>query len=205
MVRKRLTIALMMKFIGLVALNMALYPGLVALGPASPVLCFLFVAINLVGVQALLLGRRPEAFHFTFLLVGILWSILLTVVSVGWSAPWQYAASASGILVPWVIGLFVAGRIQRLDETLLRRPHVIVAYIEGAVIGFAGFSLAAIVAAWMTPEAPLAHTARWYAHLIGLVVCPILGGASVARMAQAAKGRARLGEPRAISTTQQGD
>ena len=204
MVRKRLTIALMMKFIGLVALNMALYRCLVDLGPTSPVLCFLIAAIDLAGVQALLLSRPPGAFHCTFVVVGILWSIVLTVVSVSWSAPWQYAASASGVVVPWVVGLYVAGQIQRLDETLRRRPRVIVACIEGAVIGFAVFSLVATVAAWITPEAPLPYTARWYAHLLGLVVCPIFGGSSVARMAQAAQGGARSGVRRAITTLHQG-
>lgn len=183
MVRKRLTIALMMKFIGLVALNLALYLGLGDLDPTSPFLCFLFAAIDLVGVQVLFLGRLPGAFHCTFLVVGFLWSIVLTVVSISWSAPWQYAASASGVLVPLVVGLCVAGQIQRLDETLRRRPQVIVACIEGAVIGFAVFSFVASVAAWITPESPLPYTARWYAHLIGLVVCPIFGGTSLARMA----------------------
>ena len=203
MVRKRLTIALMMKVIGLVALNMALYPGLVHLSPPSPILCFLIAAIDLVGVQALLLSRPPGAFHCAFLVVGILWSIVLTVVSVSWSAPWQYAASASGVLVPWMVGLYVTGQIQRLDETLRRRPHVIVACIEGAVIGFAVFSLVATVAAWITPESPLPHTARWYAHLIGLVVCPIFGGTSVGAYGPGCtrRGRERSGEGHLDTTT----
>jgi hypothetical protein len=204
MFRKRPTIALMMKFIGLVALKLALYPDLADRGPTLPFLIFLFAALNLVGIQALLLGRPLGVFHCAFLVVGSFSTIALTVVSASWSAPWQYAASALGVLLPWAAGLCLAGQIQRLDETLRRRPRVIVRCIEGAVIGFAVFALGATIAAWISPEAPSPHTARWYSHLLGLVACPILGGVSVARMAWEDQAGVRNLVRRVISKLQKG-
>jgi hypothetical protein len=189
----------MMKFIGLVALNLALCRGITDRGPTIPFVSFLFASTNLLGIQALLLGRPLGAFHYAFLVIGIFSSIIFTLVSASWTPQWQAAASAFGVLIPLAVSLYVAGQMQSLDETLHRRPRVIVAWIYGAVIGFGVFALGATVAAWITPNAPTPHTARWYAHFVGLVGCPVWGGALVARPVRMKQGPERIAIRRAIS------
>ena len=53
------------------------------------------------------------------------------------------------------------------------------------MIGFAFFALGATLAAWVVPEAPSPHTARWYAHIVGAITCPIVGGLSLVRVCRA--------------------
>ena len=63
MAGQRVTIALMMKFTALVALNLALLLPVADRAPESPVICFMFAALNLVIIQAVLLDRPLQTFH----------------------------------------------------------------------------------------------------------------------------------------------
>jgi hypothetical protein len=179
MAAQRVTIALIMKFTAQVALNLALLPPVADRAPESPVICFMLVALNLVAIQAVLLGRPLRTFHHTFLAVGTVSSIALTVLSYAWTSPWKAVASVSAILMAWAVGLRAARRVRQRggqSDSLVRIAPV---FLQGMVIGFAFFALGATLNAWVVPEAPSPHTVRWYARIVGAITCPILGGLSV--------------------------
>jgi hypothetical protein len=178
----KVTIALIMKFTALVALNLALFPPRVAdRALESPVFCFMLAALNVVVIQAVVLGRPLRTFHHTFLVVGILSSIALTVISYPWAGPWKGVASASGILMAWTVGLREARLVRQRGGVASSRVRTVPLFVQGMLIGFALFALGATFAAWLV-QAPSPHTARWYAHIVGAIICPILGGLSVLRL-----------------------
>lgn len=188
----------MMKFIRLIALNLALFPTIADRVPWLPVLSFLFVALNLVGIQAFLISRPLGTFHCAFLAVGTVSSTVLTIISASWSEPWKVAASASGVLLAGVGGLHAARHVRPLDETSGRRARAILAFFHGAVIGFAIFAAGATAAAWVIPESPSPHTARWYVHLLGLIACPVLCGMCVLHVRRNGQKAVRIGVPRGL-------
>src|SRR4051794_943156 len=75
---KGVSIALVMKFTVLIALNLALLRFDVWI-LQSPLILFVLVALDLVLARALILGRPLRAFDYTFLAVGIVMAIVLTL------------------------------------------------------------------------------------------------------------------------------
>ena len=175
----RVTIALMMKFTALVAMNLALFLPVADRALESPVICFMLAALNLVVIQAVLLGRPLQTFHHTFLAVGTVSSVALTALFVPWTGPWMAIASVSAILIAWVVSLRAARRVRQRVELSSSRVRTVLAFLQGMVIGFAFFALVATLAAMVVPEAPSPHTVRWYAHIVGAITCPIVGGLSL--------------------------
>jgi hypothetical protein len=182
---QRVTIALMMKFTALVALNLALLLPVADRARESPVICFMLAALNLVVIQAVLLGRPLQTSHHTFLAVGTISSIALTALSVPWTGPWKTVASVSGILIAWVVSLRAARRVRQRVGLSSSRDRTVPLFLQGMVIGFAFFALGATLAAGVVPEAPSPQTARWYAHIVGAITCPIVGGLSLVRVCRA--------------------
>ena len=83
---KGLSIALVMRLTALVALNLALL-RLMPVIPESPPFLFALVVLDLVLVQAVALGRPLRAFHYTFLIVGVLSTGLITALAFRVSRP----------------------------------------------------------------------------------------------------------------------
>jgi hypothetical protein len=77
---KSISLSLVMKFIALIALNLALLRAGPFL-PEIPILFFVQVMLDIVLVQSIILGRPLRAFHYTFLVVGLVASIALTGLS----------------------------------------------------------------------------------------------------------------------------
>ena len=65
------------------------------------------------------------------------------------------------------------------------RDRTVPVFLQGMVIGFAFFALGATLAAGVVPEAPSPHTTRWYAHIVGAITCPIVGGLSLVHVCRA--------------------
>jgi hypothetical protein len=178
----RMTIALMMKWTALVALNLAILRSVVSDRAAeSPVFAFMIAAINVVVIQSVLLGRPLRTFHYTFLTVGAVSSIASTVLAADWPFNGKAVAICSGLLLAWAAGLGAATLAERRDAVAGWSVSPIARFLQGMVIGFAAFALGATLAAWAVPEAPSAYSARWYAHIIGALACPIVGGVLVLR------------------------
>jgi hypothetical protein len=69
-------LSLLMKLVALIALDLAflrVQPFL----PQSPLQLFALVMLDLVMIQYFILGRRLGAFHYTFLIVGLVASLAL--------------------------------------------------------------------------------------------------------------------------------
>jgi hypothetical protein len=78
--RKGVPISLVMKLTALIAVNLALLlEGPVIL--LSPPLLFFLVMLDLVLVQSVILGRPLHDFHYTFLIVGLVASIVLSFLA----------------------------------------------------------------------------------------------------------------------------
>src|SRR5262245_599944 len=136
MAGQRVTIALMMKFTALVALNLALLLPVTDRALESPVICFMLAALNLVVIQAVLLGRPLQTFHHTFLAVGTFSSIALTALAVPWTGPLTAVASVSGILIAWVVSLRAARRVRQRVALSSSRDRIVPVFLQGMVIGF---------------------------------------------------------------------
>ena len=184
MAGQRVTIALMMKFTALVALNLALLLPVADRAPESPVICFMLAALNLVVIQAVLLGRPLQTFHHTFLAVGTVSSIALTAL-----CPLDRAVEGRSECLGDSdrVGGQSAGGDTRAPTGGLSssRDQTVPVFLQGMVIGFAFFALGATLAAAVVPEAPSPQTARWYAHIVGAITCPIVGGLSLVRVCRA--------------------
>src|SRR4051794_28152590 len=108
------TLASMMKFTAIVAVDLALWPGVADLAPESPLVAFIFASLNVVIIQSALLGRPLRTFHHTFLVSGTVSSIAFTVLTLGSApGPWKAAASAMGVIVAWAVGLLAARDVRR--------------------------------------------------------------------------------------------
>jgi len=81
-----LSIALVMRLTALVALNLAVL-RLMPVIPESPPFLFALVVLDIVLVQAVALGRPLRAFHYTFLIVGVLSTGLITALAFRDSRP----------------------------------------------------------------------------------------------------------------------
>jgi hypothetical protein len=75
----RVSLAALMKLTALIASELALIGSDVRL-LVHPIFLFGIVALNLVAIQGLILGRPLRAFHFTFLIVGVISSVMITVL-----------------------------------------------------------------------------------------------------------------------------
>ncbi|AGA28582.1 hypothetical protein [Singulisphaera acidiphila] len=77
---KGIPLSRMMKFTALIALNCALVKANPSI-PQSPLLLFALVMLDIVLVQAVILGHPLRAFHYTFLVVGFAASLAITEVA----------------------------------------------------------------------------------------------------------------------------
>src|SRR5262249_40624160 len=93
--------------------------------------------------------------------------------------------SLSGILIAWVVSLRAARRVRQRVALSSSRDRTVQVFFQGMVIGFAFFAQGATLAAAVVPEAPSPHTARWYAHIVGAITCPIVGGLSLVSVCRA--------------------
>jgi hypothetical protein len=178
---QKITIALMMKWTALIALNLAILRSVSDRAAESPVFAFMIAAINVVVIQSVLLGRPLRTFHYTFLAIGTISSSAFTVLTAHWPTKGKAVATCSALLLAWAAGLGAATLARRRDGVTGWWVRPVARFLQGMVIGFAVFALGATLAAWAVPEAPSAFTARWYAHIIGAFACPIVGGVLVLR------------------------
>lgn len=199
---RSVSIAFGMKLTALVALNLAAL-RLVPFTPQSPPLLLALVTLNIVIVQTLLLRRALGAFHYTFIVVGLV-STLATSVLVYVRQPGPNVGSLHVLetLLRWYrevrgdrrknvridLALIEAERCVTSTLSLLpawgagllavgleRRGWRIKVFFGGAVIGIAVLVLATTLSAMMW-GVPAPQSTRWYAHVVATAACPLLGG-----------------------------
>ncbi len=95
-----ISIALVMKLTALVALNLAVLRVMPVI-PESPPFLFALVVLDLVLVQAVTLGRPLRAFHYTFLIVGVLSTGLITALAFRTSRPVMGSLHILETLIQW--------------------------------------------------------------------------------------------------------
>ncbi len=95
-----LSIALVMRLTALVALNLAVLRVMPVI-PESPPFLFSLVVLDLVLVQAVALGRPLRAFHYTFLIVGVLSTGLITALAFRVSRPVMGSLHILETLIQW--------------------------------------------------------------------------------------------------------
>lgn len=207
------SIALAMKLTALVALNLAICRTLPFI-PESPPFLFVLVVLDIVLVQAVAFGRPLRAFHYTFLIVGVFSTGLVTAFAFRASRPvigslhiletliqWSRAArgetrivspynefqtleaaerfvtGAIGLLPAWVVGLMASRFTQRRGQLPAGRSHLgIMAFFQGALIGFGFFAVGLTLAYAFRSTPPVSHTVGWHIQRAAMVVCPLLGG-----------------------------
>ena len=84
---KRFSIAVVMKLIAIIALSLAVLRGVPDMRAAFPQSVFAIVIINLLLVQTVALGRPLRAFHYTFLIVGLLSTGVMIALAFSRSSP----------------------------------------------------------------------------------------------------------------------
>jgi hypothetical protein len=209
MSERNVSIALLMKLTALAAVNLGLFVFADMRPMVSPLETapgfFIVAALNLVIVQSVILGRPLGAFHFTFLVVGTLASIVVTFLTIGltrgrseWSLgileslnashllgeylPFadRLLTSALGVLAAWGAAEFVAGRARQRRNRPGPWARWVAAVFQGAVIGLGVLTLGpAVRYGLFDPASRGAGSAEQYAIWFLLAACPILGGVFV--------------------------
>jgi hypothetical protein len=163
------TLSLLMKLVALIALDqffLRVHPSL----PRFPIQLFALVTLDLVAIQYLILSRRLVAFHYTFLIVGLVASMALHTLSLNslqvletliglcqqitgtptWIRPSlvgylaiadQYMTSTLVLLLAWAAGLWVSRQATRRQPSPGRACRLITSFFHGVLIGFGVFTL----------------------------------------------------------------
>ncbi len=188
MSKQGISLALLMKMVALIALDLA-FLRVQPYRLESPLFLFALVTLDLVIIQTFILGRRIGPFQYTFLIVGLLASLTLhtffnnglfhgitgTPTSRQPPGPLAIAdrclTSTLGLLLAWATGLWVARRPPS------RRRGRIMSFFQGAVIGLGVFTVI-LVAFNYSGQVPALLTPGQFARLLalGLAICPLLGG-----------------------------
>jgi hypothetical protein len=206
---KSIPLSLLMKFIALIALNLALLrvgPFL----PEIPVFFFALVMLDLVLVQSIILGRPLRAFHYTFLVVGLVASIALTGLSyvippgrngslriletligayrritgdLRWDPSFNDILASAERCLTSTLGLLVAWGaglwVARRQPRLSGRGRCVASFFQGTLIGLGAFMAISFTLNFLGAVPPAPHTPGQNARLLGLVICPLFGGLAV--------------------------
>jgi len=201
-------LSLLMKLVALIALDLAFLRFQPFL-PQSPLLLFALVMLDLIIIQYFILGRRLGAFHYTFLIVGLVASLALHTCSfnslhtletliglyqeITGTPTWKRQSlgclaiadrcvtSTLVLLLAWAAGLWVARQVRRRQPRSGRQCRCIASFFQGALIGLGVFTVIVITLNYLG-EAPASRLSRGqYAGLLGLglMICPLLGGTAV--------------------------
>jgi hypothetical protein len=188
------SLALLMKLVALFAVDLAflrVQPFL----PQSPFQLFALVMFDVVIIQYFILGRRLGAFHYTFLIVGLVASLALHTLcsnglyhritrnpsSVGYVAiADRCVTSIFGLLLAWAAGLWAARLVRSREPRSdgLRRP--IASFFQGTLIGLGVFTVILVVVNYLGQPQALLSPGQYVCVLgLGSAICPLLGGTGV--------------------------
>jgi len=183
-----------MKLVALIALDLAflrVQPFL----PQSPLQLFALVMLDLVVIQYFILGRRLGAFHYTFLIVGLVASLALHTLCynglyhrITRNPTWlgylaiadRCVTSTLGLLLAWVAGLRTARLVRSREPRPGRLCRRIASFFQGALIGLGVFTVIVVTLNYLG-QTPALLLPGQYACLLGLglAICPLLGGMAV--------------------------
>ncbi len=180
MVRSSLTIAQVMTLTALVAVDLAMIPFDMWYLLVFPVFLAWFVSLNVVIVQAFVLGRPLGPFHYTFIVAGTVASIVITGV-LGWfdgndRVELWLGACVLTLLLAWGSGRLASRRAARRHRQVDVRDHAKAALLaKGGLIGFGLFVLGTtlLFSTGLGPDDW--HPGRWAAYYAGLLASPVLG------------------------------
>ncbi len=168
---QRFSIAVVMKLIAIIALNLAVLRVVPEMRAASPPSVFAIVMINLLLVQTVALGRPLRAFHYTFLIVGLLSTGVMIALAFSRSSP----VPGSLRILETVIHHYRAIRVQSrvlsplIKFLMLPTAEAWLACILGLLPAWA----AAVLASW-TMRRPYRRKSEW-----GQIVAAFLKGALI--------------------------
>jgi hypothetical protein len=187
-------LSLLMKLVALIALDLAflrVQPFL----PQSPLQLFALVMLDLVIIQYFILGRRLGAFHYTFLIVGLVASLALhTLCSNGLyhritrNPTWvgyvgiadRCITSILGLLLAWTAGLWAARLVRSREPRPDRLSRRIASFFQGALIGLGVFTVIVVTLNYLGKTPALLSPGQFVSLLgLGLAICPLLGGIAV--------------------------
>jgi hypothetical protein len=187
-------LSFLMKLVALIALDLAflrLQPFL----PQSPLQLFALVMLDIVIIQYFILGRRLGAFHYTFLIVGLVASLALHTLCfnglyhrITRNPTWvgnvgiadRCVTSILGLLLAWAAGLWAARLVRSWEPRPDRTCWRIASFLQGALIGLGVFTVIVVTLNY-SGQAPALLSPGQYVCLLGLglAICPILGGTTV--------------------------
>jgi hypothetical protein len=206
--RQVVTLSLLMKLVALAALDLVflrVHPSL----PQSALQLFALVMLDLVIIQYFILSRPLGAFHYTFLIVGLVASLALHTFSfnslhaletliglyqeITGDLTWKerslgYLAIADRcvtsilvLLLAWSAALWVASQVRRRQPRPGRRSQLIASFFQGAIIGLGLFTMIVVTLNYLGQVQSLGLSPELFVGLlgVGLTICPLLGGAVV--------------------------
>ena len=183
-----------MKLVALIALDLAflrVQPFL----PQSPPQLFALVMLDIVIIQYFILGRRLGAFHYTFLIVGLVASLaLLTLCYNGLyhritrNPTWvgyvgiadRCLTSILGLLLAWAAGLWAVRLARSREPRPDRLCRPIASFFQGALIALGVFTVIVVTLNYLGQTPGLLSPGQHVCLLgLGLAICPLLGGTTV--------------------------
>jgi hypothetical protein len=189
--KQGVSLSLIMKLVGLIALDLA-FLRVQPYRLQSPLFLFALVTLDLVIIQTFVLGRGLGPFHYTFLVVGLVASLTLHMFFAnglfhgirGMPTSRQSPGSLTiadrcvtsmlGLLLAWATGLWVARRPP------IRLPWRITSFFQGAMIGLGVFTVVLVTFNYSTQASALFTPGQFACLLgLGLAICPFLGGTTV--------------------------
>jgi hypothetical protein len=191
-------LSLLMKLVALIALDLAflrVQPFL----PQAPLQLFALVMLDVVIIQYFILGRRLGAFHFTFLIVGLVASMALHTLCydglyhrITRPPTWRpqslgyfvivdrCVTSALGLLLAWAAGLWAAHLVRTREPRPGRLCRRSKSFFQGALIGLGVFMVIVIMLNYSGQVPALLSPGEYFWLLgLGLAICPLLGGTTV--------------------------
>jgi hypothetical protein len=202
------SLSLLMNLVAVIALDLfflRVHPFL----PQSPLQLFALAMLDLVIIQYFILRRRLGSFHYTFLIVGLVASLVLHSLSfnsvhaletfirlyqeISGGPTWKrkslgYLAIADRcvtstlvLLLAWAGGLWVARQVRRRQARPGRRCRRIASFFQGALIGLGVFTVILITLNYLGQEQAPRFSPGQYVGLLrlGLTICTLLGGTAV--------------------------
>jgi hypothetical protein len=189
--KRGVSLSLLMKLVALIALDLA-FLRVQPFRLQSSLFLFALVTLDLVIIQTIILGRRLGPFHYAFLIVGLVASLMLhaffdnglfhsiTGTPTSRQSPGplaiadQCVTNTLGLLQAWATGLWMARR----PPSRLRWR--ITSFFQGALIGLGIFTVILVTFNY-SGQAPALFTPGQFACLLGLglAICPLLGGTAV--------------------------
>ena len=191
MSKQGVSLSLLMKLVALIALDLAflrVQPSRIQ----TSLFLFALVTLDLVIIQTFILGRRLGPFHYAFLIVGLVASLMLhtffdnglfhgiTGTPTSRQSPGSLAiadqcvTNTLGLLLAWATGLWVA------RQPPSRLHWRITSFFQGALIGLGVFTVILVTFNY-SGQAPVRFTPGQFACLLGLglAICPLLGGTAL--------------------------